>query len=103
MIKFRLLQLLLLLLVWTTQGAAQFAHTEHKQIVDAAGKPLLFRATNLGNWMGPEGDMWLLKDGPQSPRGIRPLVLELLVPEKSAALLRRGGENYVTPGETSLL
>jgi len=35
MIKFRLLGLATLLLVWTAQGRAQFAHAEHKQIVDA--------------------------------------------------------------------
>jgi len=34
MIKFRLLGLATLLLVWTAQGRAQFAHAEHKQIVD---------------------------------------------------------------------
>lgn len=29
-------------------------------IVDGAGKPLFVRATNLGNWMVPEGYIWLL-------------------------------------------
>src|SRR5712691_7707069 len=74
MIKFRLLLLPLLLLAWTSQGSGQFAHTDHKQIVDAAGKPLLLRATNLGNWMVPEGYMWLFQGGPQSPGEIRALV-----------------------------
>src|ERR1700682_3904332 len=46
MFKFRVLQLplLVLLLASITQGRAQFAHTDGKQIVDAAGKPLLVRA-----------------------------------------------------------
>jgi endoglucanase len=83
--KFRLLGLAILVLAWTSQGRAQFAHTEHKQIVDAGGKPLLVRATNLGNWMVPEGYMWLFQGGPQSPSEIRALVLELLGPEGSAA------------------
>ena len=86
MYKFRLLLLAVLLLAWTSQGRAQFARTEHKQIVDGAGKPLLVRATNLGNWMVPEGYMWLFEGGPQSPGEIRALVLELLGPEGSAAL-----------------
>jgi hypothetical protein len=55
MLKCRLLQLPLLLLALISQGSAQFAHTDHKQIVDAAGKPLFLRATNLGNWLVPEG------------------------------------------------
>ena len=37
---------------------AQFVHTQGKEIVDGAGKPLLLRGTNLGNWLVPEGYMW---------------------------------------------
>jgi hypothetical protein len=59
MFKFRLLQLPLLLLALISHGRAQFAHIDHKQIVDAAGKPFFLRATNLGNWLVPEGYMWL--------------------------------------------
>src|SRR6266436_5059652 len=44
MLKFRVLQLPLLLLALISQGSTQFAHTDHKQIVDATGKPLLLRA-----------------------------------------------------------
>src|SRR5260370_2519388 len=54
MIKIRLLQLLLFLLAWTSQGSAQLAYTEHKQIEDAGGKALLVRATNLAHWIVPE-------------------------------------------------
>ena len=39
--------------------SAQFAHTQGKEIVDTNGKPLLLRGTSLGNWMVPEGYMWL--------------------------------------------
>src|SRR6266513_4250587 len=100
MSKFRLLRLTLLLLVWTSQGSAQFAHTDHKQIVDAAGKPLFLRATNLGNWLVPEGYMWLFQGGPQSPSEIRALVLELLGPEGSAAFWQKYRETS-SRGRTS--
>jgi aryl-phospho-beta-D-glucosidase BglC (GH1 family) len=103
MFKFGLLRLPLLLLALTSQGSAQFAHTDHKQIVDAAGKPLLLRATNLGNWMVPEGYMWLFEGGPQSPSEIRALVLELLGPEGSAAFWQKYRENYVTRVDIALL
>ncbi|HEY2546935.1 MAG TPA: cellulase family glycosylhydrolase [Candidatus Acidoferrum sp.] len=103
MFKFRLLQLLLLLLVLTSQAGAQFAHTDHKQIVDAAGKPLLLRATNLGNWLVPEGYMWLFQDGPQSPSEISALVLELLGPEGSAAFWHSYRENYIAREDIALL
>src|ERR1700737_1622291 len=71
MFKLKFLQLPLFLLALSSPVTAQFAHTDHKQIVDAAGKPLLIRATNLGNWLVPEGYMWLFDDGPQSPTEIQ--------------------------------
>ena len=103
MTKFRLLVLATLVLAWAAQGRAQFAHTEHKQIVDVAGKPLLVRATNLGNWMVPEGYMWQFDGGPQSPSEIRALLLELLGPEASAAFWKKWRENYVTREDIALL
>src|SRR2546422_479861 len=103
MTKFRLLVVALLLLAWTARGNAQFLHTGHKQIVDGASKPLLVRATNLGNWMVPEGYMWLFQGGPQSPAEIRALVLELLGPEGSAAFWQKYRENYVTREDIALL
>src|SRR5437899_4561905 len=103
MFKLRLLQLPLLFLALTSQASAQFAHTDHTQIVDAAGKRLLIRSTNLGNWLVPEGYMWLFQGGPQSPSEIRALVLELLGPEGSAAFWQKYGENYVTREDIALL
>src|SRR3977135_4035213 len=103
MSKFRLLQVSLLFLGLAAQGSAQFAHTDGKQIVDAAGKPLLVRAINLGNWLVPRGYMWLFQGGPQSPSEIGALVLELLGPEGSAAFWQKYRENYVTREDTAFL
>jgi aryl-phospho-beta-D-glucosidase BglC (GH1 family) len=95
--------LLSFFLVLTAAATAQFAHTDHKQIVDAAGKPLLTHATNLGNWLVPEGYMWLFEGGPQSASEIRGLVLELLGPEGSEAFWRKYRENYITHEDLALL
>src|SRR5580765_3958985 len=103
MVKLKLLRLPILLMALTSLGSAQFAHTDHKQIVDAAGKPLLLRATNLGNWLVPEGYMWLFEGGPQSPSEIRALVMELLGPEGSAAFWQKYRENYVSHDDIALL
>lgn len=103
MLRSRLLPLLVLLLALTPQGNAQFAHTDHKQIVDPSSKPLLTQAINLGNWMVPEGYMWLFDDGPQSPTEIRALVWELLGPEASAAFWQKYRENYVTREDLALI
>jgi hypothetical protein len=101
--KFRPVRLLLLFLVFASQVNAQFAHSDHKQIIDAVGKPLLIRSTNLGNWLVPEGYMWLFEGGPQSPAEIRALVLELLGPEASAAFWQKYRDNYVTREDIALL
>ncbi|MDP9267958.1 MAG: glycoside hydrolase family 5 protein [Acidobacteriota bacterium] len=86
-----------------SQAGAQFAHTGHQKIVDAAGKPLFIRATNLGNWLVPEGYMWRLEGGPQSPSEIHALVLELLGPEGSASFWQRYRENYITREDIAFL
>ncbi|HEX9111574.1 MAG TPA: cellulase family glycosylhydrolase [Terriglobales bacterium] len=103
MVSLRLLRVPVLLLASISTGSAQFAHTDHKQIVDAAGKPLQIRATNLGNWLVPEGYMWLFESGPQSPSEIRALLLELLGPEGSAAFWLQYRENYITREDIALL
>src|SRR5437879_5848048 len=103
MFKIRLLQFPLLLLTLISPATAQFAHTDHKQIVDTAGKPLFVRATNLGNWLVPEGYMWLFEGGPQSPSEIRALVFELLGPEGSTGFWQKYRENYVTREDIAFL
>lgn len=83
--------------------SAQFVHTQGEQIVDGSGKPLLIRATNLGNWFVPEGYMWLFEGGPQSPREIEALVTELLGPDKAAAFWHQYRENYITREDIHLI
>jgi hypothetical protein len=101
--KSKLLILLAFLLFLSCTMSAQFARTDHKQIVNEAGKPLVIRATNLGNWLVPEGYMWLFEGGPQSPSEIRALVLELLGPEGSDTFWHKYRENYVTQQDIALL
>ena len=103
MFKLRLPQLTFLFLALVPQASAQFARTDHKQILGGGGKPLLLRSTNLGNWLVPEGYMWLFEGGPQSPAEIRLLVSELLGPEGSAAFWQKYRENYVTHEDVALL
>src|ERR1700687_36045 len=103
MVRLRLLRLPVLLLALISPSSAQFAHTDHKQIVDGAGKPLLIRATNLGNWLVPEGYMGLFEGGAHSPSETRALVSELLGPEGSTAFWQKYGENYVTREDVAFL
>ena len=102
MSKLRCLPVLLVVGMVSPAGA-QFAHTDHKQIVDASDKPVLLRATNLGNWLVPEGYMWLFQGGPQSSSEIQALVLELLGPEESTAFWQKYRESYITREDIAFL
>ena len=83
--------------------SAQYAHTKGKEIVDASGKPLLIRSTNLGNWLVTEGYMWTFYGGPQSAREIEALVTELLGPDKAATFWHQYRESYVTQQDIHLI
>ncbi len=85
-------------------GRAQFVHTQGKEIVDGAGKPLLLRGTNLGNWLVPEGYMWHLNEGgPESPREIEALITELIGPQRANEFWRNYRENYITQADIHLI
>jgi len=103
MLKLRLLPAMVLLLALTPPGSAQFAHTDHQQIVDATGKPFLTHAINLGNWLVPEGYMWLFDGGPQSATEIRALVGELLGPQASSSFWQKYREGYITREDIALI
>jgi endoglucanase len=77
----------------------RFVHAQGSQLVDGAGKPLMLRGINLGNWFEPEGYMFHLDNGPQSPREIEDLTKELIGPERSAAFWRQWRETYITKGD----
>jgi hypothetical protein len=83
---------------------AQFVHTQGKEIVDATGKPLLLRGTNLGNWLIPEGYMWHLNEGgPESPREIEALITELIGPQRAHEFWHTYRENYITQADIHLI
>ena len=60
-----------------------FVRAEGKTLVDPEGKRLLLRGINLGNWLEPEGYMFLFEGGPQSPREIEALFNELVGPNEA--------------------
>lgn len=80
-----------------------FVHTSGKQLVDEADQPLLLRGTNLGNWFEPEGYMFHLGDGAQSPREIEELSYELIGPARADAFWKQWRETYVTEADIDRL
>jgi endoglucanase len=55
-----------------------FVRADNGRIVDAAGRPLLLRGMGIGTWMLPEGYMWKLSPGAESPRQIEALFADLV-------------------------
>ncbi|HWE84862.1 MAG TPA: glycoside hydrolase family 5 protein [Terracidiphilus sp.] len=76
-----------------------FVHARGADLVDAQGKTLMLRGINLGNWFEPEGYMFHLNGGPQSPREIEALTTELIGPEKAAAFWKQWRETYITEAD----
>ncbi len=80
-----------------------FVHTDGTALVDGQGRPLMLRGTNLGNWMEPEGYMFLLEDGPSSPREIEEYFAELIGPRQAQDFWHKYREAYITKADIDLL
>ena len=78
------------------RGQTGFVHTKGAELVDGAGQPLMLRGTNLGNWLEPEGYMFHLGDGAQSPSEITRFSRELIGPDNSDAFWKAWRDNYIT-------
>ena len=104
----RTLRLLCLLIVCACSGPALpaqagFVRASGAQLVDAKGKPLILRGTNLGNWLEPEGYMFHLGDSAQSPREIEDLVRELIGPVLAEEFWKAWRQNYITQADMDRL
>ncbi|MFH1198312.1 MAG: cellulase family glycosylhydrolase [bacterium] len=73
----------------------QFFRTEGKEIVDPSGKPVLLRGINLGNWLNPEGYMFLFEKTSSAMR-IDEMFRELVGPEETDKLWETFRKNYIT-------
>lgn len=77
------------------QGEPRFVHVRGTSIVTPDGGPLLLRGINLGNWLVPEGYMFLL-DSASSPRLINGLLTELIGPDEARAFWRTFRDTYIS-------
>lgn len=79
----------------TGSGQSKFVTTRGKEFVSPAGKPLLLKGTNLGNWLLPEGYMFKFKTA-SSPRLIQTVVNELVGEDEGRRFWKAYRENYIT-------
>ncbi len=103
MVSRKILLSFLIVVVFTFSSEANsqrgFVHTSGADLVDAANHRLMLRGINLGNWLEPEGYMFHFDGGPQSPREIEDLTVELIGPDKAAAFWRQWRETYITEAD----
>ena len=92
----RVLCLFLILVCCRAYGENRFVHAEGKFLMDGSGHKLIMRGTNLGNWMVPEGYMFLFENGPQSPREIEAMVNELIGPTEAKSFWHKYRDQYIT-------
>lgn len=76
-------------------NAQTFFSTKGKYIIGIDGKPFQIKGTNLGNWLVPEGYMFLFTDA-NSPRLINQTLTELIGPEQTRQFWKKYLDAYIT-------
>ena len=77
-----------------------FVRVENGGLVDAQNDSLLLRGVALGNWLLPEGYMWKFEPpGPQSPRQIETLIIDLVGPDRAAEFWNEFRDRFITEAD----
>ncbi|MBV9767178.1 MAG: cellulase family glycosylhydrolase [Acidobacteriaceae bacterium] len=79
--------------------AKRFVQVRGKQLVAPDGHVLKLRGINLGNWLEPEGYMFLFEGGPQSPREIEAFINELIGPADAETFWKAYRNAYITSAD----
>ena len=87
--------LLSLVVSSSASGQSKFVTTRGKEFISPAGKPLLLKGINLGNWLLPEGYMFKFKTA-SSPRLIQTVINELVGEDEGRRFWKAYRENYIT-------
>jgi len=79
-----------------------FFTTKGKNILGPDGRPFFIKGTNLGNWLVPEGYMFLFANA-TSPRLINQTIAELAGPEETRLFWKKYLDAYVTADDIRYL
>ena len=97
--------LLLFLILWILsiqQSNAQFIYTKGRNVYLPDGKPFIIRGTNLGNWLVPEGYMFLFRNT-NSPRLISEGLNELIGPANAKNFWKKYLDSFITEADIHFL
>jgi len=76
-----------------------FLHTRGQDIVNEHGEKIMLRGVGLGNWLLPEGYMWMFGNEYDRPRRIEKLVSDLIGPEKAKQFWTEFRKNYIAAAD----
>ena len=82
--------------------AQRFFTTKGKEIIDLNGKAFQIKGTNLGNWLVPEGYMFLFENA-SSPRLINQTLTELVGPGEMKIFWKKYLDTYITAADIHYL
>lgn len=85
-----------------TPTRSGIVRAEGRRLVDDHG-PLLLRGVGLGNWLLPEGYMWLFGDEMSSPRQIEAHIEALVGEGRAAEFWTRFRDTFVTARDLELI
>ncbi len=80
----------------------KFITTQGTQLIDTAGKPIILKGTNLGNWLVPEGYMFKMGQV-NAPRKIDEFFYELIGPDSLQVFWKGFLNNYITQDDIRYL
>jgi endoglucanase len=81
----------------------RFVHAQGREIVGPDGAPLRLKGIGLGNWLLPEGYMFLFHKGATSPRQIQELFAELVGPDEARDFWAKFRDAWVTRDDIRFL
>lgn len=90
------------LLLGSTLFAQVFITSKGKNIIGTDGRPFIIKGTNLGNWLVPEGYMFLFQDV-SSPRLINQTLTELVGPGEMQLFWKKYLDVYITEADIHYL
>lgn len=82
--------------VLCAQTPSRFVRQRGKDVVTPSGEKLFLRGINLGNWLEPEGYMFLFEKGPVSPREIERFFRELVGPDEAEVFWQQYRKVFIT-------
>lgn len=80
-----------------------YLDTKGTRIVNGRGEEILLTGWGLGNWLLPEGYMWLAGGRMDRPRGIEQVLCEVAGKDYAKSFWRKFRKNYVTEKDIALM